>query len=173
MQRIGGMTFIYQHNGQTYTVRLERAAAGAYTATIGERTFPVEAQPLNAGGWLLTIGGRRVTVYGAAEGNGRYLHLNGQNYILTVPDERAKRRRTTSTGSDLTAQMPGQVVDVLVAEGDEVYGGQTLVLLEAMKMQIRVISVKDGRVRRLLVSKGMVVERGQLLVEIDPYDQQS
>lgn len=167
MQRGGWMIYTYQHGDEAYTVRLERAPDGGYTATIGERSFPVDAQPLQDGGWRLTIGGERITVYGAAAGNQRYVQIGGQSYTLSVPDARAKRRSGGAAGGDLTAQMPGQVVDVLVAEGDEVYAGQTLVLLEAMKMQIRVSAPKDGRVRRLLVGKGMVVERGQLLAEIE------
>jgi 3-methylcrotonyl-CoA carboxylase alpha subunit len=157
----------YQHGGETYTVRLERAPDGSYVATIGERSFPVEAQPLKDGGWLLTIEGQRFTVYGAAAGDQRYLHLNGQSYTLTVPDTRAKRRKGAAAGGDLTAQMPGQVADVLVTEGDTVEAGQTLIILEAMKMQIRVIAPTAGRVRRLLVGKGMVVERGQILLELE------
>jgi biotin carboxyl carrier protein len=156
----------YQHGGQTYTVRLERVPDGSYTATIGERSFPVEAQPLKDGGWLLSMEGQRFTVYGAAAGDHRYLQLNGQAYTLTVPDTRAKRRKGAAAGGDLTAQMPGQVADVLVTEGEAVEAGQTLVILEAMKMQIRVNAPAAGRVRRLLVGKGMVVERGQLLLEI-------
>jgi 3-methylcrotonyl-CoA carboxylase alpha subunit len=161
------MIYTYQHGGQTYTVRLERAPDGGYTATIGEHSFPVDARPLQDGGWLLTIDGQRITVYGAVVGNNRYLHLDGQSYTLSVPDARAKRRSSAAAVGDLTAQMPGQVVDVLVSEGDTVTAGQTLMLLEAMKMQIRVSAPKEGRVRRLLVGKGMVVERGQLLAEIE------
>jgi len=161
------MIYTYQHGGQTYTVRLDRAPDGSYIASIGERSFPVEAQPLKEGGWLLTIGGKRVTIYGAAAGNNRYLHVDGQTYTLTVPDARAKRRKGVAAGGDLTAQMPGQVADVLVVEGQTVEAGQTLVILEAMKMQIRVTAPAAGRVRRLLVGKGMVVERGQLLLEVE------
>ena len=102
-----------------------------------------------------------------AAGNNRFLHLDGQSYTLSVPDARGKRRSSAGAVGDLTAQMPGQVVDILVAEGDTVYGGQTLMLLEAMKMQIRVAAPKEGKVRRLLVGKGMVVERGQILAEIE------
>lgn len=161
------MIYTYQHGGQTYSIRLERAPDGGYTAMIGERTFPVQAQALNDGAWLLTIDGQRMTVYGEAAGNQRYLHLQGQTYTLSVPDERAKRRKGAAAGGDLTAQMPGQVAEVLVAEGDSVSAGQTLLILEAMKMQIRVNAPEAGRMRRLLVSKGALVERGQLLAEIE------
>jgi biotin carboxyl carrier protein len=161
------MIFTYEYNGETVTINLERHPDGSYTATIGERIYPVQAQPLNEGGWLLGIGHERFVVYSAAEGNTRFLSLEGQDYTLTVPDTRSQRRKRAAGGGDLTAQMPGQVVDVLVAEGDAVERGQTLVILEAMKMEIRVSAPGDGRVKRLLAHKGDVVERGQLLLEIE------
>ena len=167
MQRRGGMIYSYQHGGQTYSIRLERAPDGSYTAAIGERTFPVAAQALNDGGWLLTMNGQRVTVYGEAAGQQRHLHVEGQTYTLSVPEAGAKRHKGAVAGGDLTAQMPGQVAEVLVAEGDTVTAGQTLLILEAMKMQIRVNAPEAGQVRRLLVSKGALVERGQLLAEIE------
>lgn len=167
MQRRGGMIYSYQHGGQTYTIRLERSSDGGFMATIGERAFPVQAQALNDGGWLLMLNGQRFTVYGAVAGQKRYVHVDGQTYTLIVPDARGKRRKGVAAGGDLTAQMPGQVAEVLVAEGDKVSAGQTLLILEAMKMQIRVNAPTDGRVTRLLVSKGALVERGQLLAEIE------
>ena len=63
--------------------------------------------------------------------------------------------------------MPGQVREVFVRAGDAVKSGQTLLLLEAMKMEIRVSAPADGRVKRLLVQAGDVVDRGQRLVEME------
>jgi len=70
-------------------------------------------------------------------------------------------------GASLTAQMPGQVRALLVAKGDSVTRGQTLVILEAMKMEIRVAAPSDGKISRVNVQQGEVVERGQTLVEIE------
>jgi biotin carboxyl carrier protein len=161
------MIFTYDYNGETVTINLERQPDGSYTAAIGERSYSVQAKPLNEGGWLLGIGHQRVVVYSAAQGNTRFLSLEGQDYTLTVPDQRGQRRKRAASGGDLTAQMPGQVMDVLVAEGDRVERGQTLLILEAMKMEIRVSAPGEGRVKRLLARKGDVVERGQLLLEIE------
>jgi biotin carboxyl carrier protein len=111
--------------------------------------------------------GKSQIVYTAAQGDKRFVSLGGQDYTLTVPDARTSRRRTAGSSGDLTAQMPGQVVTVLVNEGDAVERGQTLVILEAMKMEIRVSAPGGGRVKRLLVQTGQVVERGQLLLEIE------
>ena len=155
---------IYQSGGASYAVTLEPLSDGTYRALIGERELTFTAQPID-GGWLLTLDGKQITVYAAAHGSERYLALDGETYTLAVPEA---RRRSTGAGSgDLTAQMPGQVREVYVQAGDAVMRGQTLLLLEAMKMEIRVAAPADGRVRRMLVALGDVVERGQPLVELD------
>ncbi|MFZ2359017.1 MAG: acetyl-CoA carboxylase biotin carboxyl carrier protein subunit, partial [Anaerolineae bacterium] len=66
----------------------------------------------------------------------------------------------------LAAAMPGLVLDVLVAEGDEVSQGQPLVLLSAMKMELRIAAPAAGKVVKVHCQAGQVVERGQVLVEI-------
>lgn len=162
------MIFTYDYNGDRVTVQLERQPDGSYRAAIGDRTFTVEAQPLNEGGWLLAFGHQRLVVYSAAAGGSRFVSLDGRDYTLAVPETSGARRSRRAGGSgDLTAQMPGQVMAVLVAEGDGVERGQTLVILEAMKMEIRVAASAAGQVKRLLARVGDVVERGQLLLEIE------
>jgi len=55
---------------------------------------------------------------------------------------------------------------VQVTEGEPVEKGQTLLLLEAMKMEIRLSAPRSGKVSRLLVQAGQIVQRDQVLVEI-------
>lgn len=161
------MLLTYQHNDQLYTVRFERSADGQYLATIGDRTFPLAVTPLADGGWILAFDDQRVHVYAAAQGSERHVSVDGETFRLAVPETGGGRRRAKSGAGDLTAQMPGQVINVLVQEGETVEAGQTLVVLEAMKMEIRAVAPAAGRVKRLLVSKGAVVERGQRLVELE------
>ena len=63
--------------------------------------------------------------------------------------------------------MPGLVVRVNVAEGDEVAAGQGLVVMEAMKMENELRAPAPGRVRRVLATPGTAVEKGAVLVEVD------
>jgi biotin carboxyl carrier protein len=161
-----GVIYTYQYEGESYTLRLEAQGDGRFVALIGGENIPLEAHRLRDDGWLLVIDGRQAVVYSGAQGNVRYLHFDGQEYTLTAVEARGGRRRGTAGEGDLTAQMPGQVLDVLVGEGQAVTRGQTLVILEAMKMEIRVSAPGDGQVQRVLVKKGDVVERGQHLVEI-------
>ena len=158
---------IYQYEGESYSVNLERQPDGSYIATIGDEIQTFQARQLDDGGWLLTLDGRQIVAHVAAQGDSRFVHVSGQHYTLTVPDNRSSRRRSSAGSGDLTAQMPGQVREVLVREGEFVERGQTLVILEAMKMEIRVSAPGGGVVKRLLVRTGEVVERGQLLAEIE------
>jgi biotin carboxyl carrier protein len=158
--------YTYEFDGAVYTVHLERKADGSYTAVVGERTYTFQAEAVNNGGWLLTFGARRELVYSAAQGGQRHINVDGRDFTLAIPDTRGRARRQSGSGGDLTAQMPGQVIEVLVAVGETVTRGQTLVVLEAMKMEIRIAAPGDGTVKRLLVARGDVVERGQLLLEV-------
>jgi biotin carboxyl carrier protein len=63
--------------------------------------------------------------------------------------------------------MPGQVRSVAVRVGDVVKKGQTLLTMEAMKMEIRIQALKDGTVKTLHVSQGQTVEREQILIEME------
>ena len=45
------MRYTYQYNGQTYTLNIVQQADGQLTVSIGERTIPLQAQPLSNGGW--------------------------------------------------------------------------------------------------------------------------
>lgn len=160
------MIFTYQHQGQSHTVRLEPGAEGRFTAWIGERRIEAQAARLPDGSWRLVIDGQAQRVYAAARKDERHVFVEGSSYVLTAGEPRRKRAGSAS-GGDLTAQMPGQVTRVLVAAGEAVHHGQTLVILEAMKMEIRVTAPDEGRVQRVLVQAGQVVERGQALVEFE------
>jgi len=67
---------------------------------------------------------------------------------------------------EVRAEMVANVWKVLVAEGDTVADGDTLVILESMKMEIPVVAELDGVVSVLSVSEGQVVQEGDLIAEI-------
>ena len=66
--------------------------------------------------------------------------------------------------STVTSPMPGNIFDILVAEGDSVTSGQTLVILEAMKMENEIVAQADGVVGTIKVKKGDVVATDDVLV---------
>lgn len=68
---------------------------------------------------------------------------------------------------EIHAEMVSSVWKVLVAPGSEVAAGDTLVILESMKMEIPVLSERSGRVAEVKVAPGDVVQEGEVLVVID------
>ncbi len=70
----------------------------------------------------------------------------------------------TSTGSTITAPMPGTVLQVAIGIGDNVIKGQTLLVLEAMKMENEIMAPADGVVKELNVTQGVSVNAGDILV---------
>lgn len=68
--------------------------------------------------------------------------------------------------SEIRADMVANVMEIYVAEGDQISVGDTVVLLESMKMEIPVISEVAGKIIRLAVTQGDVVQEGDLIVEI-------
>jgi biotin carboxyl carrier protein len=67
----------------------------------------------------------------------------------------------------ITSPMPGRVLKVLVAEGDEVAVGQSVVVVEAMKMENELVTTRAGRVKVVHVQPGATVESGAALVEVE------
>ncbi len=161
------MQYQFEYEGQTYIIDLNRQPDGSFLAKIGDDEYSLTASQLGGGSWLLLANGQRFPAYTAAAGQQRYVQVDGQQYALTRV-EPGRRGSSSAAGSgDLTAEMPGQVMDVRVAEGDAVASGDVLVVLEAMKMEIRVTAPADGTVAKLHAQRGQVVERGQVLVELD------
>ncbi len=158
------MRYTYQYNGKTHTLNIQQQPDGQFAVSIGERTFPLQAHALPNGGWRLLLNGQSHTVYAAAQADQRYVQVNAQTYTLTVPSSKSTRRTSQTGDSELVAQMPGQVTAVLVQAGEAATRGQTLMILEAMKMEIRVTAPADGHVQDVLVQQGTVVERGQRLI---------
>jgi acetyl/propionyl-CoA carboxylase alpha subunit len=160
------MQYSYEYNGETYTVNLERQPDGKLKATIGETEYLLTASQIASGGWLMQMNGERFLAHTATDKEARYVHLNGTQFKLEKSDVWRRRGKGASSSGDLTADMPGQVIDVRVAEGDTVQAGDVLVVLEAMKMEIRITAPHDGTVVRVFVQKGAVIDRGQHIIEI-------
>ena len=68
----------------------------------------------------------------------------------------------------LVAPMPGKVIDLKVKKGSKVKAGDTLIILEAMKMEHSIKASENGTVSDLLVSANDQVENGALLMVVDP-----
>jgi len=158
--------FLYQLGNDITTVRVEKSGAG-YVVTINGQVFHITATS-KPGELALTINaGIGRTAYVASDGPRRWVAFDSQPFVLTVPQATKKAWHGRKGSHDsLEAQMPGLVRQVLVAEGDSVEQGQVLLVLEAMKMEMRVSAPHAGVVEKISVREGETVGRGQALVEL-------
>ncbi len=98
---------------------------------------------------------------------------HGHRFYASVESE---RMRTLSAAlgekaggpgeGTIVSPMPGRVLKILVAEGDEVTTGQPLIVVEAMKMENELACGRDGKVLKIHVTPGQNVESGARLIEV-------
>ena len=98
--------------------------------------------------------------------------VNGQRIPVSIQDPKRLSHNAAAAGQAggravLTSPMPGKIVRVMCAAGDEVTEGQGLVVVEAMKMQNEVQSPKAGKVIELKVAEGQTVNAGELLAIVE------
>ena len=74
---------------------------------------------------------------------------------------------TQVSAGSLVTQMPGKVVKILIKDGDKVVKGQTLLILEAMKMENEIKAGMDGVIKNLSIKEGQTLESGYLMGEIE------
>ncbi|HUF74919.1 MAG TPA: DUF2118 domain-containing protein [Longimicrobiales bacterium] len=167
-----------------------------YHVTIGDRVFRVELGPDGAhidgtpvGGVSLEhadgspvrgliVEGRSYRLVPDRIERGRWrLALRGSTVSADVVDERTKAiREMAGSGAvaagpaPIVAPMPGMVVTVEVAEGDRVEAGQSVAIVEAMKMENELRASAAGVVRRVHVRQGDAVEKDQVLVDLAPLE---
>lgn len=154
-------------------------------ATVNDK-FKFEIDPKSNDGWDLlhvTAGefhflhnGRslRATVIGADVASKSFtIKVNGNPYTVSVQDEfdqlikkLGMEKMARPVASDIKAPMPGMVLQVLVEVGQSVKKGESVLILEAMKMENVIKAPADCTVKAIHVGKGAAVEKGQVMVEL-------
>ncbi len=95
------------------------------------------------------------------------LMIDDTLYETEVPDRPVRiNRRGLRDSYEIRAVIPGIVSDIIVREGQKIFPGQVVIILEAMKMLNDVESETGGEVAEIKVSKGNRVEKGQLLIKL-------
>jgi len=157
-------TFGYQN--KSYCIDLAPSGK-TYTAAFGDTTASVELIRTEGERIDLLINGLPTSAYVSRDGTKRWVTVNGQTLVLTNSNE---TRKSSGPGLQLAdqviAQMPGLVRMVTVSNGNRVTKGQTLAVIEAMKMEIKVAAPFDGLVKNIKIKVGQTVEREQVLVEL-------
>lgn len=154
-------------------INLEITRPGFAAINGKEVSFDISA--LNNDRWHLIAGNRSFEI-SVLQRTDRELSvlINNRPYTLSLADEfdLLLDKMGMSAGdaekiNELKAPMPGLVVSVEVAPGDTVKKGETLLILEAMKMENAIKAVGDATVRAIHVEKSNTVEKNQLLISFE------
>ena len=130
---------------------------------MGPMSVTVSAGP--APGELIVRDGDRVErMYAVADVGATWVFHDGHVYRL---EDDAARRRAHQTHGSLSAPMPATVISVTVGPGDQVTAGQTLIVLEAMKMELPVRAPGDGLVRAVHCHEGDLVQPDVSLIDFE------
>ena len=161
-------------DGQTYPVEIRRDGDGTF-AKVGDREYELEVSQPEPGVYLFKHEGRiyeasvSVTVNKDAPFE---VDLRGRRFEVSVSDPRQLRGAGSDHAQDhglaeIRSAMPGKVVRLLAAAGQQVGKGDGIIVIEAMKMQNEIKSPKDGFVKSVNVEEGATVNAGEVLVVIE------
>jgi biotin carboxyl carrier protein len=143
----------------------------------GIKTFEADVQHVSANQISILVEDRSYLVYYAQDKDNRYFYIDGQQFIVKEPSEegvesfRLGEERTSEGTLLVKAPMPGKVIKVNVVEKDAVRKNQTLAIVEAMKMENEIKASVDGRIKKIHVSAGDLVDSEKPLIELEPASQ--
>lgn len=164
---------IYEVNigEKAYRVELVRND-GKWRCKLDGRPVPLDVAETQEGVLSILVNGQSYELKQEAAASGSFIVVGYQRFPATVRDPRSLRSRLASDSNrqgvkKITAPMPGKVVRIVAPVGAEVEAGQSILVIEAMKMQNELKSPKKGIVRKLNVNEGAAVEAGQALAEVE------
>jgi len=149
---------------QSHLVVDVRPEGSVYRVAVDDQEHVVEVLDLNDTGMVLTIDGRRYRIAVARNGRERLVAIAGEVYSFVAESGAVATNVASVASPEITAPMPGKVLQVLVRPGDRVEVGDGLLLLEAMKMESRLTAEAAGTVAEVSVTAGDMVVGGQVLI---------
>jgi biotin carboxyl carrier protein len=141
-----------------------------YEATVDGQSLQARLLSFRESSLTLLVNEHPLLIHLARDGQRILVAIDGQVYEFTHAQEkrgRATRSESSRLDPEIRSPMPGKILQVLVEEESRVEAGQTLVLLEAMKMENALTAEGAARVKKILITPGDLVDLGQLLIELE------
>jgi biotin carboxyl carrier protein len=168
------MAYIVTLDDQTYKIDVQELEEDhLYRVSINGVERVIDGRQLSGHMYSLLIDERSFTTDVTAKDDQYTVACDGKSIRLTLLDERRALRpgesgdETRQGDKQIRAVMPGKVVNVLVAVGNEVSKDQGLLVIEAMKMENEIRATASGTVKAVHVTPGQAVESGVMLLELE------
>jgi biotin carboxyl carrier protein len=167
------MRYVAILDGTEHEIEIEELGANSFAIRFGENSFEADLRKVGPVSFSVIVDNRSFDFDVARDGEETVVASRSGSTRLTVADaarrmaRAAGKRREVSGRAEIKSAMPGRVVNVLVAPGDEVKAEQGIIVVEAMKMENEIRSPKAGKVVEVKVVAGQAVEKGQLMIVIE------
>lgn len=142
---------------QASSVKLETLQQGVYKVHSSGKQTVIEVLSVDLVSKTMSIRHQH-KVYG----------ISFKDDLDRVLDQMGIKLSSDNINTDIKAPMPGKVINVVVKEGDKVGKGETILILEAMKMENVLKAENDCSIKKVHVSSSENVEKNQVLIELDP-----
>ena len=166
------MKFVADLGERKIELALEATRSGAQLRLNGS-TPDVDLVRLSPTSWSLLLDGYSHLIHVRPSREGLEVQLRQHTYFVHVKDELALAIESMGLESGtkhhsglVTAPIPGLITQISVTEGDSVEKGQTVMVLEAMKMENEIGAPADGNIKSVHVTEGQSVEKGTPLLDI-------
>jgi biotin carboxyl carrier protein len=156
---------------RTYRVELMRTGE-QWKCRLDGRELPLDVVSVQDGALSLLLDGKSYEVKQETVGAEANVVIDNERFSASVRDPRSFRSRRPAGATEhgvkkITAPMPGKVVRILAGVGAQVEAGQSVIVIEAMKMQNELKAPKNGVVKKINVVEGAAVDAGQSLAEVE------
>ena len=168
------MFYAFTHAGSEVSASASnKPGSNAWAVQTAESSFDLVLSLAPGAGAQATIEDETWAVEVAPTDDGLLVHYANSDYLLSRSDQVYTGQaggQAAGAGAEtgVTAPLPGVVAQVRVKEGEEVTARQTLVVLEAMKMEHQITAPYDGVVAKVSCEAGMQVTKGAVLLEMEP-----
>jgi biotin carboxyl carrier protein len=165
------MKLIARIDSETLPVEIDKNGK-TYRLMIGTKEYLIDATRPTPHCFSVIVNNRVYEIGATLEQDRWVIQIGHERFVIDLEDGQRRAYRKSAKAEEtgrrvIKAQMPGKVVRVLVAPGDEVQQNQGLLVIEAMKMQNEIKAPKPGRVTEVGVALGTTVNAGDLLLVIE------
>lgn len=161
------MRYIYRAGEREYAVEVSREGDGRYRIDMDGVVLELGAR---LRGGALELDGHHGLARFWISRDRDIRWVSGPGLGEAVLERETRRHGSDEHPGDLCSPMPGKVVKVLVAAGDEVEQGATLIVVEAMKTELAIIAPRAGRVAAVSAEEGAMCDASTALVELEDRD---
>lgn len=169
------MSYEIKVNDEISEITVLKRDGNMLEIAVDDRKYNVDIIEVEKGVYSLLLDGTSFNIELTRNGvKGYNVDTLYNSFDIEIIDAESKYMNSRKSGEDhdadfISTPMPGKVVKILVKEGDLVKGGETVVIVSAMKMESEYKAVKDRVVKEVLVKEGDNIEGNQPLISFEEY----